>query len=491
MPAPQLSLATLGSVPTAARPAYDPRDLRIGLVHLGAGAFFRAHQACYTHAVAAAGDSNWGIMATSQRSPEVADQLSAQDGLYSVLERPTRGAPKIDVVGVIRRTACAAREPEDIVAALADPAVHVVTLTVTEKGYRAVGGRLHVDSDVEADLLGRPPATVVGQLVRGLQRRAAAGAGPITLISCDNLSDNGTILRQLVRDFAERLTGPGTDILQDFIERHTTFPSTMVDRIVPATADSDRAEVQRLLSGVRDDAAVVAEPFSQWVIADEFGGPRPSWEAAGAILTTDVAGYERVKLRLLNATHSLIAYLGALAGYRTIAEALADARIEQAARQLIDDDQLPTIVAPDGLDLIDYRESVLDRFANPALGHRTAQVAMDGSQKLPQRVLSAVRERRAHGVVPSMAALLVAAWMRFLIGRDDNGDALQVSDPMAERLTPMLTRAAPDRDVVREVFAVHEIFGADLADDTDLMDAVAYWFDALRRHGVEQTLKGA
>jgi fructuronate reductase len=460
-------------------------------VHLGAGAFFRAHQACYAHAVAAAGHSDWGIMATSQRSSTVADQLSAQDGLYSVLERPTRGAAKADVVGVIRRTASAAREPEDIVDALADPTVHVVTHTVTEKGYRAAGGRLKVDSDVEADLSGRPPLTVVGQLVRGLQKRASAGAGPITLISCDNLSDNGTILGRLVRDFSERLSEPGADVVREFIEQHTTFPSTMVDRIVPATADSDRAEVRRLLGGVRDDAAVVAEPFSQWVIADQFAGPRPPWEDAGAILTTDVAGYERVKLRLLNATHSLIAYLGALAGYTTIAEALADAQIEHVARRLIDDDQMPTLTAPDGLDLFDYRETVLERFANPALGHRTAQVAMDGSQKLPQRILSAVRERRADGAVPAMGALLIAAWMRFLAGRDDHGNPLEVSDPMAERLVPSVSRSAPARDIVRDVFSVREIFGADLGDDAPLVDAVTHWFEALRQHGVEDTLKGS
>lgn len=488
----RLRLDTLDRIPSAARPAYDPRGLDIGLVHLGAGAFFRAHQAFYTHLAVSGGDTRWGILASSQRTPTVSDTLTAQDGLYSVLERPTHGAPRADVVGVIRKAACAAHDPGVIVAAIADPRVHAVTLTVTEKGYRARDGRLDVDDDdIRADLDGRPPHTVVGQLVHGLDRRAATGnAGPIALISCDNLSHNGKVLRQLVTDFADRLPGTDGERTRAFIEQHVTFPSTMVDRIVPATGDADRAAAAELL-GVRDEAVVVTEPFHQWVIADDFLGPRPAWSDHGAVLTDDVAGYERVKLRLLNATHSLVAYLGALAGYRTIAEALSDPQIEKVARRLIDEDQIPTLHAPDGLDLAQYRDSVLARFANPALGHRTAQVAMDGSQKLPQRLLSAVRERRAAGAVPAIGALLVAAWIRFLAGADDTGGHLDVSDPLASTLVPLATRAAPAREVVRSVVGVAEVFGTDLAADDEFLDATTHWFDALREHGVSHTLQGA
>ncbi|WP_205857697.1 mannitol dehydrogenase family protein [Phytoactinopolyspora endophytica] len=483
----RLGLANLTSVPEPARPGYDPQDLSVGLVHLGAGAFFRAHQAWYTHKLAENGDHGWGILASSQRSATVTDQLAAQDGLYSVLERPTHADPVARVVGVIRGTASAAADPQPIIDAIADPGVHAVTLTVTEKGYRADGGRLRLDPEIQADLDGHTPVTVVGQLVRGLQKRAAVGAGPIALISCDNLSDNGAVLHRLVHDFADRLPGADAPRTREFIERQVTFPSTMVDRIVPATADADRDEVRRLL-GLRDEAVVVAEPFIQWVITDEFLGPRPAWEKVGATLTRDVAGYERVKLRLLNATHSLIAYLGALAGYETIAQALADPRIEGAARKLSDQDTMPTLVAPDGMDLTAYREDVLDRFANPALGHRTAQVAMDGSQKLPQRILSTVRERRAAGATPAVGALLVAAWMRFLLGRDDDGRLLDVSDPMAQRLISLIQRAVPAEETVRGVFGVTEIFGEDLAEDDELVRAVASWYGSLRDFGVADTL---
>ncbi|WP_207782719.1 mannitol dehydrogenase family protein [Phytoactinopolyspora limicola] len=486
-----LDLASLGTVPDASRPSYDPRALRVGHVHLGAGAFFRAHQAWYSHLVTTLGDHQWGILATSQRSPAVTDQLSAQDGLYTLLERPTRGTPSAHVVGVVRRTASAARDPQRIVDALASPDVHVVTLTVTEKGYRARHGRLASDADVEADLAGRPPVTVVGQLVRGLMARARGDAGPVAVVSCDNLSDNGTVLRGLVNDFVERLPGSDAARVATYIDAAVTFPCTMVDRIVPATLDRDRDDVRRLI-GLRDEASVVAEPFTQWVIADEFHGPRPAWEKAGATLTGDVAAYERVKLRLLNATHSLIAYLGALAGYETIAEAVGDPLIEQAARDLIDHDQAPTLVAPEGVQLTSYRDEVLSRFANAALGHRTAQVGMDGSQKLPQRLLSAVRERRAVGAVPVMGALLVAAWLRFLSGRDDAGRTIEVSDPMAGRLGPLLagTDAAMDRHTVREVLGVTEVFGPDLAGDEAFGDAVTAWYTALREHGVSDVLRG-
>ena len=479
----RLSLDTLATVPPEARPAFEPGSLALGMVHLGAGAFWRAHAAVHTDDVVATGDDRWGVLAASQRSRAVPDSLAPQDGLYAVLTRPGEGEPSVRVVGVLREVACAADEPQRIVDAIATPSVHVVTLTVTEKGYRIdEGGRLAVDDEVRADLEGRPPGTVVGQIARGLQARALAG-GPVTIISCDNLTGNGPMLRRLVRDFVDRLPPAEAEPLAGWIEQHATFPATMVDRIVPATVAADRDEVARLL-GVADEACVVAEPFSQWVIADDFAGPRPAWERAGANLTDDVAPYEHVKLRLLNATHSLIAYLGTLAGYETIAEALADPRIDAVARALIDRDQLPTLAAPDGMDLVAYRDEVLRRFSNPALGHRTAQVAMDGSVKLPQRLVGAVRDRRARGAVPEVAALLIAAWMRAVgARRDDAGSPLDISDPLSERLAGIVDRPAPDQEIAGDVLALAGTFGDGLADDAELVRAVARQYATLREHG--------
>lgn len=486
MTTPRLSRSTLGAVPAGARPAFDPGDLAVGIVHLGVGAFWRAHGGVYTDDVVASGDPRWGVLAMSQRSRAVPDAMAPQDGLYAVVERSGVGSPTARVVGVVRDVACASDDPQRVVEAIATAGVHIVTVTVTEKGYRAdpaTGGLRADDQDVAADLAGGAPRTVIGQIARGLQRRMSAAGGPIAVLSCDNFTGNGPLLEQLVHDFVDRLPEAEAEPLRDWIERCADFPATMVDRIVPATTDADREEAERLL-GVRDEACVVAEPFRQWVIADTFTGPRPSWERVGATLTDDVGAYEHVKLRLLNATHSLIAYLGSLAGYATIAEALGDERIEHAARALVDRDQMPTVSAPDGMDLSAYRDQVLQRFANPALPHRTTQVAMDGSQKLPQRLLGAIRERRADGAHPLVGALCVAAWMRALgASHDDAGRPLAISDPMGERIARLVDRPVAAETIARDVLAVREVFGDGLADDDELVAAVAGWYAVLLDHG--------
>jgi fructuronate reductase len=445
-----------------------PPDARIGVVHLGIGAFHRAHQAVYTEdAMVAEGGGRWGILGVTQRSRAVVDRMRPQDGYYSVLELD-EGVASVRVVGAVADVVSALDEPERVLAAIADPAVGVVSLTVTEKGYRRGGdGRLDLrDVTVRADLE-RPdaPTTAIGQLVRGLQRRARDGA-PLTVVSCDNLVGNGAVLAGLVADFCAALPPAEGDPLREWVETTVRFPATMVDRIVPATTDDDREQAAELL-GVRDEALVVAEPFRQWVIEDAFAGPVPAWERAGATLTTDVAPYEAVKLRLLNATHSLLAYTGALAGYGTIAEAVRDERLAAAATALMDEDALPTLVAPDGVDLADYRRSVLHRFANPALRHRTTQVAMDGSVKLPVRLLPTVRERLRAGAEPRWAALGVAAWMAYVArGRDAAGRELPLDDPMAERLRT--AAAGPRRGLVERMLALPEVFDDELRESAVL-----------------------
>lgn len=447
-------------------PAVDPRSLRVGIVHLGIGAFHRAHQAVFTElAAAATGRQDWGIAGVTQRSASVRDQLVPQGGLYTVLERGADAAPP-RVVGSVRDIVFGGGDPAAVIDRIADPAVRLVTLTVTEKGYRRDGaGRLdRSDPEVVADLAGRPPRTVVGQLVRGLQHRLACDAGPVTVLCCDNLVGNGDVLRGLVHDFVAALPSAEASGLADWIVAAVRFPSCMVDRIVPATTDEDRADVRAVL-GLEDRGVVVAEPFSQWVIEDDFAGDRPAWERAGAVLTRDVAAWEAVKLRMLNASHSLLAYLGALRGYDTIAAALCDDRLAAAAEALMVEDVTPTLRAPDGLDLTDYRCQVLTRFANPALRHRTVQVAMDGSQKLPVRLLGTVRDRLAAGVVPRHAALAVAAWMVYVSqGRDVRGRDLPLDDPMADRLRTATAAAGgePER-VVDSLLRLPEVFGADLA----------------------------
>ncbi len=407
----------------------------VGLVHLGIGAFHRAHQAVYTED---AGDG-WGICGITQRSAAVAELLTPQDGLYGVLVRGPGGA-SARVVGAVREVLTG----EDTVARLSDPEVRVVSLTVTEKGYRRdpATGRLRFDDpEIALDLAGRPPRTVIGRLVAGLVRRDA----PVTVLCCDNLTANGEALRGLVRSYAERA---GVEIPCD-----VTFPSSMVDRIVPATTPEDLDEASRLL-GVRDEAAVVTEPFTQWVIEDAFAAGRPAWERAGAILTSDVAPYETMKLRLLNGAHSMLAYLGT--GY--VSDAIGE--FGDVVRRYMDEDAGPTLAVPSGFDLEAYKTSLLERFANPALKHRVAQIAMDGSQKLPPRLLGVVRDRLAAGAEPRWAALGVAAWMRHV------RTARELDDPLAATLHATVAHADTPAAIVDALLSVTEIFGPDLRESS-------------------------
>ena len=424
------------------RPAIRPGEAGVGIVHLGLGAFHRAHAAVFTEDAIAKGGGDWAIAAVAPRSRSVLDALLEQDLLYSVLTLDAeRVRPR--VLGVHAAALHAASDPAAVVARLADPAVRVVTLTVTEKAYR-------------------PDADIFRLLVRGLRARAGA---PLALLSCDNLPANGRRLRELV--VAE---------LGESIVDSVGFPCSMVDRIVPASTEATYATAQVAL-GVVDRAAVAAEPFNQWVIEDDFPGGRPAWDLAGAVLTDDVAPWEGLKLRLVLGVHSALAYLGALAGAPTIDRALQLPGMRSAMQRFIAEDIEPTLCPPEGVSMQRYGESVLERFANPALRHRTLQVAMDGTQKLPQRLLATIADRRAAGATPHYAALVLAAWMRFVRGRADDGTPLPLDDPLADRL-----RATPD------LLRLDAVFPPEFAGDAELRAELDEWGRALERHGVAGTL---
>ena len=483
----RLSLASLPRVPPGMRPGYDPPAVGVGIVHLGLGAFARAHPAVYTDDVLAAHGGDWGLCGVSQRSSTVCDQLTPQDGLYSVVERSPEGTGA-RIVGSVREMLLASAAPDVLAARIADPRTRIVSLTVTEKGYRhdPASGRLRRDDpELAADAEGRAPRTVVGQLAAGLDARRASG-GPITVLCCDNLPRNGRMLRGLLTEFAAwRDARTGGD-LAGWVDTQVAFPSTMVDRIVPATQPADRDEAARLL-GLADAGTVVAEPFRQWVIEDSFAAGRPAWQDAGAILTDDVTAYEVLKLRLLNGAHSTLAYLGALAGHEFIWQAVADPSLAAVTRRLMADDAAPTVAPPDGVDVDRYRDQVLARFANPALGHRTTQVAMDGSQKLPQRLLDTARDRLAAGAEPVWVCLAVAAWMRYVVTQGADLD-----DPMAVQLAAAAGGADdPPAAVVRALLGVQDVFGADLAASAVFGDRVIDWLAQLHARGAAETVRAA
>ena len=463
----RLSARALATVAPAGTALPPPRELAagIGILHLGIGAFHRAHQAVFTEdAAVAADEAGWGICGVTQRSTNVVAQLRPQDCLYAVLERG-RGAPSLRVVGQVRDVLFAADEGARLMERFADPAVRVVTLTVTEKGYRRgpTGGLDLDDPLVQADLAGSAQTTV-GQLVRGLQARARTSGAPVSVLSCDNLTENGSVLRGLVDDFCAALPSSEGDAVRAWIEASVAYPRSMVDRIVPATTDNDRAAAQAML-GLVDHALVVTEPFRQWVIEDVFAAGRPAWERAGADMVGDVTPFEQLKLRLLNGTHSMLAYLGALRGHRTIADAVADSEMAEAARRFMAEDVVPTLTQPPGVDVAAYAAQVLERFANPALPHRTTQVAMDGSQKLPPRLLGTVRDRLAAGHDPQWATLGVAAWMAYVAASAESPSPLvSLDDPLATRLRDAAPAGAGAAAVVDGLLGVTEVFGDDLRD---------------------------
>jgi fructuronate reductase len=506
MPQPQrLSLSALARHPAGTAvtlPLVDPGEISIGIVHFGIGAFHRAHQAVYTEdAAAASGETRWGILGVTGRTDAVARALQPQDCLYGVLEKGA-DSEALRLIGSVRDVAWPGEDSEKVVAAIGQKTTQLATLTITEKGYRlAADGRIDlglrvvvhdvelVDRELAGDAGIPASRTPIGLLVRGLARRFRSDGGGFSVLSCDNLAGNGAITRALVLSFVDALGQDGgasarsRDALRDWIEASVRFPSSMVDRITPATTDADRSDALALL-GLSDEALVVAEPFSQWVIEDDFGGDRPRWELAGAILTDDVAPYEKVKLRVLNATHSLLAWLGSLLGHGTIAAAVADPRLRDLAERIIDEDILPTLTAPPGIDLARYRDTVLERFANPNLAHTTAQVAMDGSQKLPNRLLGTVVDRVTAGSVPEGLALVVAAWISYIASTMAEGGPV-LDDPLADRLRSAVGEPtdlvhAPDA-VVDRVFAIEEVFPGVVRGSAEFHAAVVRQIDVVRR----------
>jgi fructuronate reductase len=389
----RLSTATLPRLPEQVRRPASARRPEGGIVHLGLGAFARAHLAEYTQDANSLGES-WGITGISLQRPDMRDALKLQDGLYTLAVRAPDG-PRCRIIDTVRDVLVAPENRAAVIARLADPATRIVSLTVTEKGYchDPATGQLRLDHpDIIHDLENpRAPRSAIGFLVAGLAARRDAGLPPYTVMSCDNLPANGHVLRGLVLSFAALRDAE----LAAWIASGGAFPCTMVDRIVPATTALDIAETENAL-GLHDAAPVMAEPFRQWVIEDRFVTGRPAWEKAGAQLVADVGPFEFMKLRMLNGAHSTLAYLGYLAGYETVAEASADPVLARMLEELWAR-IIPTVPVPPGVDLVVYAAALLQRFRNPAIRHRTWQIAMDGSQKLPQRLLGTIRDRLARG----------------------------------------------------------------------------------------------
>lgn len=469
-----------------ARLTRDGTAPAVGIVHLGPGAFFRAFNAVYTDEAMAKAAGDWGIVAVSLRSATARDDLMAQGGVYTSVALAPEGRQS-RVIGSIARVLVAPEDPEAVIEAMAAPEVHVVSLTITEKGYchNPATGRMNPDHpDIAHDLDALDaPRSAPGFIVAALARRKAAGLPPFTVLSCDNLPSNGALARGVVTDFAHRID----PALARWIEDEGRFPATMVDRITPATTEADIAALEQS-EGYHDAACVVHEPFRQWVIEDDFVGDRPAWDRAGAQMVASVEAHELMKLRCLNGTHSTLAYLGYLAGYETIAETTADPAFARLCEKLWADEIVPTLTPPEGEDLPAYCAALLERYRNPAVRHRTWQIAMDGSQKLPQRILGTIRDNLAADHVPEGLCLAVAGWMRYVGGVDEQGASIDVRDPLAAKLRAASDGAESTEGKVGALLEHREVFDEALADDARLRTAVTAAFERLSAHGAKATV---
>ncbi|WP_337261719.1 MULTISPECIES: mannitol dehydrogenase family protein [unclassified Serratia (in: enterobacteria)] len=471
------------------QPQYDRRLLRSRMVHLGFGAFHRAHQALLTDRVLNRKGGDWGICEISLFGGDKLFQtLRAQDHLYTVLEKGAAGNQAI-VIGAVHESVH--RKLEDIDAVLeklAEPQVAIVSMTITEKGYciEPGSGQLDLQHDaIRADLADPThPTTVPGILVEALHRRHQRNLPAFSVLSCDNIPENGHVVRNAVTGLAQARDRE----LAQWIASNVTFPSTMVDRIVPASTPGTLDEVAAALGGVRDECAIACEPFIQWVIEDNFVAGRPEWEAAGVQLVDDVLPFEQMKLRMLNGSHSFLAYLGYLAGYQHINDCMADEYYRRAAYHLMLHEQAPTLRVS-GIDLTAYADRLIARYSNPALQHRTWQIAMDGTQKLPQRMLDSVRWHLQHGGSYAGLALGVAGWMRYVGGIDDAGQPIDVRDPMLATLQQVVSATPDGEPRVAALLAIKSIFGEQLPADEKFVAAVTQAYLSLRDRGARQTVK--
>lgn len=499
----RLNTESLSRLPAdVEKPAYDRGRLTPGIVHLGLGAFHRAHQALATDlAMAASQDLTWGILGVSLRSPATRDALTPQDGLYTLSLRDGDEAgsarESLRVVGSVLRVMVTQEDPQAVLERIAYPQTRIVSLTITEKGYchePATGHLRWDDPDILHDLENPVrPRSAIGMLVHGLALRRERGLPPLTLLSCDNLQANGDTLRSLVLAFALRL-----DVaLTGWIDAHCTFPNSMVDRTVPATRDEDRARITQRL-GVEDAWPVVAEPYLNWVIEDKFAAGRPAWEAAGVTFVANAAPYERLKLRMVNGPHSALACLGTLLGAATMHEAAAVPALRGFVDDLMRHEIAPTLKGIPDAGLEGYRQRFLARVDNAALPHPTWQVAMDSSYKLPPRLLATIRDRLRGGDDIRRLALAVAAWLHYLRGEDENGARYPIEDPLAAPLARLLARAdvaaraaAPKQAAHRRALVLagyRPVFG-DLGEKPVFVAALSAQLETLREHGVLHALQ--
>lgn len=469
------------------QPIYDRRSLKTRIVHLGFGAFHRAHQGLFTHRVLQQHGGDWAYCEVNLFGGEqLIEQLRQQDHLYSILEKGAKSNNAI-VAGAVNESLHLSIDGVNaILEKMAEPQVAIVSLTVTEKGYCMLPGGAGLDlnnSMIRADLENpNAPVSAPGVIVAALRLRHQRRLAPFTVLSCDNIPENGHVVKQAVLGLAEAID----KTLAQWIAENVTFPSTMVDRIVPAATEETLAQITETL-GVEDPCGIACEPFIQWVVEENFVAGRPAWDKVGAELVDNVVPFEEMKLRMLNGSHSFLAYLGYLAGYQHINDCMTDENYRTAAHRLMLNEQAPTLTVT-GTDLKSYADRLIERYSNPSLKHRTWQIAMDGTQKLPQRMLDSVRWHIADGSDYSYLALGIAGWMRYVGGVDDRQEKIEVVDPMVKQLQELCADSTDGAERVRALLSLTAVFGNELPKNPAFVDKVTRSYLSLLDVGAKHTV---
>jgi mannitol 2-dehydrogenase len=470
------------------RPTYTLNDVSVGIAHIGVGGFHRAHQAAYTDALMNAGEGlDWGICGIGTRADELTmrDALASQDYLYTLMELDDRPDTEVRVIGSIRDMLLATEDgSEAVVARLADPAIRIVSLTITEGGYcmdESTGQFNAALPHIQHDLTNpHAPITVFGLLYAALARRRHEGSGPLTVMSCDNLPHNGDVTRNATLAFANLIDAE----LAGWIERNVSFPNAMVDRITPMTSVAHRQALKQQ-HGVDDAWPVVCEPFVQWVLEDKFVAGRPTWEKVGVQFTDDVAPYEEMKIKLLNGSHLALTYLGVLRGYRYVHETMADPLFVEYIRRYMDDDVTPQLAPVPGIDLTQYKQTLIERFSNCAISDQLERVCSDGSSKFSKFTVPTINRLLAENAELDRVALVVAAWALYLKGIDENGDRYRIVDPRADFCQSLVEE---EEGLAERLLGREEIFGSQISRSLAFRDAFERNLLRLRTLGVSGTL---
>jgi mannitol 2-dehydrogenase len=484
----KLNTANLGKLdPKIQVPRYDRQKVGQSIMHIGVGGFHRAHQALYCDDLLNEGaDSQWGFCGVGllKTDARIRDVMLSQDCLYTLVERSLAG-DSARIIGSIVNFAFAPDDSQKVIERMASPETRIVSLTITEGGYyidQSTGELDGKHTDLQHDLAHpHEPSCSFGYLLEALDRRRLRGLAPFTVMSCDNIQSNGEVAKKMLTAFAE-LRDPG---LRNWLDEKCLFPNSMVDRITPATTDEHRALVREKF-GIDDGWPVMTESFKQWVIEDHFVDGRPKWEQVGAQMTTDVLPYEKMKLRLLNASHQALCYIGMLLGYQLVHETMEDDGIRTLVQKMMDQEVTPILSPVPGVDLTEYKKTLIERFANPAIRDQLSRIGIYGSSGIPKFVLPSILDQLKRGEPIKLLSFTIAAWFRYLNGLDETGKEMPMLDPMASKLRERAKTAGKD---ARQLLRMREVFSEELASDPTFAKEVSDTLNSFYQNGARATLE--